>query len=77
MSENHMNISEDIGQDYFVVVDGNKFYSQNGKYFEINDNEYDYYTSQGLTESEIKAIVYYQLDNFYSEILLSHPITSH
>jgi hypothetical protein len=72
-----MNMSEDIDQDYFVIVDGNNFYSQNGKYCQLNDNEYQYYTSQGLTESEIKTIIYYQLDNLYSEILSSHPTVSH
>lgn len=73
-----MNTYKDIDDiDYFVVVDGNKFYAQNGKSFEMTDTEYDYYMSQGLTDSEIKTLIYYQLDTIYPEIISDYPLIQH
>ncbi len=73
-----MNTYKDIDDiDYFVVVDGNKFYAQNGKSFEMTDTEYDYYMSQGLTDSEIKTLIYYQLDTIYPEMISDYPLIQH
>ena len=73
-----MNTYKDIDDmDYFVVVDGNKFYAQNGKSFEMTDTEYNYYMSQGLTDSEIKTLIYYQLDTIYPEMISDYPLIQH
>lgn len=73
-----MNTYKDIDDiDYFVIVDGNKFYAQNGKSFEMTDTEYDYYMSQGLTDSEIKTLIYYQLDTIYPEMISDYPLIQH
>ena len=73
-----MNTYKDIDDiDYFVIVDGNKFYAQNGKSFEMTDTEYNYYMSQGLTDSEIKTLIYYQLDTIYPEMISDYPLIQH
>lgn len=63
--------------DYFAFVDDLSIYSETGKMIHLTKREYNYYKSQGLTDSNIKVMLYEYINDSDSDMIVSPVLSNH